>query len=109
MSDVDCLVDDLLRLSFLEQIYKKSGSASVKKEIDLLVYDGTDLQPDPLDKDMKKELLETLVKNKKDANYKKNKDELDLLIYDGTDLKSGRLLYEDDYKDVFPCKTLGLK
>lgn len=107
MSDVDCLVDDLLRLSFLEETFKKTGSASVKNEIDLLVYDGKDLQTDPLDKGMQKELLETLVKNKKSVDYKKNKARLDLLVYDPTILKPQQ--YDDDYKDVFPCKTLGLK
>lgn len=107
MSDVDCLVDDLLRLSFLETTFKKTGNASVKKEIDLLVYDGKDLQTDPIDRGMEKELLETLVNNKK-GDYKKYKVKLDLLIYDGKDLNVQNP-YAEDYKEVFPCKTLGLK
>lgn len=107
MSDIDCIVDDLLRLSFLEATFKITKNVEVKNEIDLLIYDGKDLQNDPFDKGIEKELLETLVKYDKD-NYETHKKELDLLIYDGKDLKS-LYSYDDDYKDVFPCETLGLK
>jgi len=171
MGDVDCIVDKSLRLAFLETFFIQNGGDDVKKEIDLMIYDGEDIRDDPIDKGIRKELLDTLVKiyndkkennnnnneeekkenninvrgnkkkkkkkknnnnKKKKKNKKKNnnnnnnnnnkkndekeeekkmdeiKKELDELIYDGTDLKS-QYNYDEDYKAVFPCKTLGLK
>ena len=152
MGDVDCIVDKSLRLAFLETFFIQNGGDDVKKEIDLMIYDGEDIRDDPIDKGIRKELLDTLVKiyndkkennnnkkkknnnnkkkkkkknkkknnNKNNNNNKKNdekeeekkmdeiKKELDELIYDGTDLKS-QYNYDEDYKAVFPCKTLGLK
>ncbi len=110
MADVDCIVDKSLRLSFLETFFIQNGGEGVKKEIDIMIYDGEDIRNDPIDKGIRKELLETLVKinNEEEKEMTDIKKELDELIYDGTVLKS-QYNYDEDYKAVFPCKTLGLK
>lgn len=58
-SDIDCLVGDLLRLSFLEETFTKSGSASVQKETDLPIYNGTEDDPET-DEDEDEETNRTL-------------------------------------------------
>lgn len=104
MSDVDCVVDEELRLAFLKMLVLTDpvANSGLKQEIDEETYKPDEI-PSYIDE---VDLLKAIVKSVGSDVVARR--ELDLLIYDGNDLEQTDP-YLEDFKDVFPCKTLGLK